>query len=85
MARKRPAQNAQPEQLVLPLQLRIGDIVLEAGTRLEVVDRPTTVSGGKLTRVAHFARLCGFCTLLRTRAKAEGRIGFAGMTENLPW
>jgi hypothetical protein len=51
MARKRPAQNAQPEQLVLPLQLRIGDVVLEEGTRLEVIDRPTTVSGGKLTRV----------------------------------
>jgi translation elongation factor P/translation initiation factor 5A len=51
MARKRPAPAPQPEQLVLPLQLRIGDVVLEEGTRLEVVDRPTTVSGGKLTRV----------------------------------
>ena len=51
MARKRPARDAHPEQLVLPLQLRVGDVVLDEGVRLEVVDRPTTVSGGKLTRV----------------------------------
>jgi len=52
MAQKRRAPDRpQPEQLVLPLQLRIGDVVLEEGTRLEVVERPTTVSAGKLTRV----------------------------------
>ena len=54
MAKKRPRPEQprpEPEQLVFPFQLRVGDVVLEDGERLEVVDRPTGSNQGKLTRV----------------------------------
>ena len=48
---KRRAARASAEQLVLfPFELAVGDVVLEDGARLEVVDRPTSMSGGKMTR-----------------------------------
>ena len=50
MAKKRSV-GPQPEQLAFPFNLRVGDVVLDEGARLEVIDGPTTVSGGKLTRV----------------------------------
>lgn len=51
MAKKRPAQEAtpEPEQLVFPFQLRVGDIVDDEGTPAEVVERPTSSVGGKMT------------------------------------
>jgi len=50
MARKRSVRP-RSEQLVFPFELPVGDIVLDEGARLEVVDQPTTTHGGKLTRV----------------------------------
>jgi hypothetical protein len=50
MARKRPAPDPQPEQLVFPFQLRAGDVILEDGVRAEVVGAPTSMKGGKTTR-----------------------------------
>ena len=51
MGKKRPPANPRPEQLVFPFELRVGDIIEEEGTRAEVVERPTGLSGGKMTRV----------------------------------
>ena len=50
MARKRPAPDPQPEQLVFPFQLRLGDVVLEDGSRAEVVGAPISERSGKTTR-----------------------------------
>jgi hypothetical protein len=50
MARKRSASDPQPEQLVFPFQLRVGDIILEDGVRAEVVGAPASLKGGKTTR-----------------------------------
>jgi hypothetical protein len=50
MARKRPTNGPQPEQLVFPFQLRLGDVILEEGVRAEVVGRPTNATNGKTTR-----------------------------------
>jgi hypothetical protein len=52
MPRKRAARSEpQPEQLVFPYQLRVGDVIVEDGTLAKVVERPPTgASGGKLTR-----------------------------------
>jgi hypothetical protein len=50
MARKRPARDPKPEQLVFPFQLRVGDVILEDGVRAEVVDKPSGMSSGKLMR-----------------------------------
>jgi hypothetical protein len=33
MARKRPARDPKPEQLVFPFQLRVGDVILKDGVR----------------------------------------------------
>jgi hypothetical protein len=41
VAKKRPASSPQPEQLVFPFELRVGDVIEEDGERLEVVGRPT--------------------------------------------
>src|SRR5262245_32546010 len=49
MSRKRSAQPSA-EQLVFPFQLQVGDVVREDGARLEVVGRPTAMTGGKMTR-----------------------------------
>ena len=35
---------------MFPFQLKVGDVVLEKGERIEVVQRPTSASGGKMTR-----------------------------------
>lgn len=35
---------------MFPFDLKVGDIVLEDGERLEVVGRPTATAGGKMTR-----------------------------------
>jgi hypothetical protein len=52
MPKKRPARpQPEPEQLVFPFQLRVGDVVLEDGARAEIVGPPTVVKGGKGTRV----------------------------------
>jgi len=49
--KKRPAEAPEPEQLVFPYQLRVGDIIDDDGKRADVVERPTTASGGgKMTR-----------------------------------
>jgi hypothetical protein len=50
MARKRPASGPQPEQLVFPFELRVGDVILEDGVRAEVVGAPSSLKGGKTTR-----------------------------------
>jgi hypothetical protein len=50
MARKRPAPGPQPEQLVFPFQLRVGDVILDDGAPAEVVGVPTSMKGGKTTR-----------------------------------
>jgi hypothetical protein len=50
MARKRPASGPQPEQLVFPFQLRVGDVILEDGVRAEVVGAPSSLKNGKTTR-----------------------------------
>lgn len=50
MAKKRPARTPPPEQLVFPFQLRVGDVIDNPGTFALVVERPTTSSGGKMTR-----------------------------------
>ena len=53
MARKRPASPPpapQPEQLVFPFELRVGDVIVDDGAHAEVVGRPTAASGGKVTR-----------------------------------
>ena len=50
MARKRPARDPQPEQLVFPFQLRVGDVILEDGVRTEVVGQPSSMVSGKMTR-----------------------------------
>jgi hypothetical protein len=50
MARKRPATDPQPEQLVFPFQLRVGDVIEDDGAHAEVVGRPTNASNGKTTR-----------------------------------
>ena len=59
MARKRPvARDPKPEpgtardqQLVFPFQLRVGDVILDAGDeRTEVVGPPSTMVSGKMTR-----------------------------------
>jgi len=33
-----------------PIQLRVGDVILEDGDHFEIVGRPTGASGGKMTR-----------------------------------
>lgn len=52
MARKRAAEapDPQPEQLVFPFRLRVGDVVLEDEERFEVVGRPTNAANAKPTR-----------------------------------
>jgi len=50
MARKHPARAPQPEQLVFPFQLRVGDVILEDGARAEIVSAPASMKGGKTTR-----------------------------------
>lgn len=50
MARKRPAAAPQPEQLVFPFQLRVGDVILDDGVRAEVVGAPASVKNGRTTR-----------------------------------
>jgi hypothetical protein len=51
VAKKRPTHSPEPEQLVFPYQLRIGDIIEDEGARAEVIERPTVASGGgKMTR-----------------------------------
>ena len=48
-SRKRSARP-QPEQLIFPFELRLGDVVLEEGTRAEVVGPPESMKNGKTTR-----------------------------------
>jgi len=48
--KRRSPKPPAAEQLVFPLQLRVGDVLLEDGDRLEIVGRPTGGSGGKMTR-----------------------------------
>ena len=52
MARKRAAEapDPQPEQLVFPFRLRVGDVILEDGVRAEVVGAPTGMRSGKSMR-----------------------------------
>ncbi len=50
MAKKRQPRESRPEQLVFPFQLRVGDVILEDGARLEVVGPPATMRSGKMTR-----------------------------------
>jgi hypothetical protein len=50
MARKRPAKDPQPKQLVFPFDLRVGDVIFEDGAHAEVVGRPTAASNAKTTR-----------------------------------
>jgi hypothetical protein len=50
MARKRPTSAPQPEQLVFPFQLRVGDVILADGAPAEVVGAPTAMKSGKTTR-----------------------------------
>ena len=50
MAKKRPAGGPQPEQLVFPFELRVGDVIEDDGDRAEVIERPTASSAGKMTR-----------------------------------
>jgi hypothetical protein len=42
-------ERPQPEQLVFPFQLRVGDVILEDGVRAEVAGRPTNASNDKTT------------------------------------
>jgi hypothetical protein len=42
--KKRPSSESKPEQLVVPFQLRVGDVILEDGARAEVVGRPTNAT-----------------------------------------
>ena len=48
MAKSRP-RDPQPEQLVFPFQLRVGDVIVEDGVRAEVVASPRNSVGGKMT------------------------------------
>jgi hypothetical protein len=51
MTRKREAPaGPQPEQLVFPFELRVGDVIEDNGEQAEVVERPTGSSAGKMTR-----------------------------------
>jgi hypothetical protein len=50
MARKRPPSDPQPEQLVFPFQLRVGDVILEDGAPAEVVGTPAGMKSGKTPR-----------------------------------
>ena len=50
MTHKRQPRDPQPEQLIFPSQLQVGDVILEEGTHAEVVGRPTNASNGKTTR-----------------------------------
>jgi len=51
MPKKRPSPKLPAgEQLVLPFQLRVGDVIVEDGDRLEIIGRPTGASGRKMTR-----------------------------------
>jgi hypothetical protein len=49
VAKKRPASNPQPEQLVFPFELRVGDVIDDEGTRAEVVSPPKAGPAGKTT------------------------------------
>ena len=47
---KRRTVGHEKEQLVLPFELKVGDVVVDDGVRLEVVGRPTGLRGGKIMR-----------------------------------
>ncbi len=84
MAKKRPARRDQPEQLVLPFQLRVGDVILEDGTCAEVVGRPTGMSGGKLMhawllREGETVRLGG---VAEGSGRSTRRVGHAASAES---
>ena len=49
MPKKRPPRP-QPEQLVFPFELRVGDIILEDGRQAEVTAPPIAEKSGKTTR-----------------------------------
>jgi hypothetical protein len=50
VAKKRPTRDPQPEQLVFPFELRIGDVILDDGMRAEVTGPPESMKNGKTTR-----------------------------------
>lgn len=45
-----PRRQPDDPQLVLPLTLRVGDVIEDGGERFEVIERPVSLSAGKLTR-----------------------------------
>jgi hypothetical protein len=47
--RKRPRSPAQPEQLIFPFELRLGDVIDDEGTRAEIVAPPKAGPAGKTT------------------------------------
>jgi hypothetical protein len=83
MVRKRPARDPQPEQLVFPFQLRVGDVILEDGVRTEVVGQPTSMVSGKMTRA--WVRREGETQLdLPARYEAEDRPRSGASPASLP-
>jgi len=47
--KKRPASG--PEQLVFPFELRVGDLIIVGGERVEVASPPKAGPAGKTTHV----------------------------------
>jgi hypothetical protein len=49
-AEKAEGARPEPEQLVFSVELRVGDVIEDDGSRAEVIERPTASSAGKMTR-----------------------------------
>lgn len=48
--KKPPARDPEPDQMVFPFLLRVGDIVLDGDAHAEVVSPPKAGPAGKTTR-----------------------------------
>ena len=62
---KKPAAAAPPTKRILPMELQLGDRIVDETGEYEVIGRPYTTAGGKTANV-RVKRLDSDVTMIRT-------------------